>query len=59
MEITNNNGETVLGRQNITLNSTLTEFEMEFIPSQTFTLGNVRYYSEHRKLPPLLLNQFR
>lgn len=39
MEITNNNGETVLGRQNITLNSTLTEFEMEFIPSQTFTLG--------------------
>ncbi|OQC10409.1 MAG: Carbohydrate binding domain protein [Tenericutes bacterium ADurb.Bin087] len=39
MEVTNNNGETVLARNDITLTTTLTDYTMEFTPSQTFTLG--------------------
>ncbi len=41
MEVTNNNGETVLGREDINVVATDTTFTMEFIPTQNFTQGKV------------------
>ncbi len=41
MEATNNNGETVLARQNIDLTSVEQTFTMTFTPSQDFTQGKV------------------
>lgn len=41
MEVTNNNGETVIGRQNINLTTSTQTFTMTFTPSQNFTQGKV------------------
>lgn len=41
MEVTNNNGETVIARQDINITSTEEVFTMTFTPSQTFSLGKV------------------
>jgi len=41
MEVTNNNGETVLGRQDITLSAVEETFTLSFTPSQDFERGKV------------------
>ncbi len=41
MEVTNNNGETVLGRQDITLSTATETFTLSFTPTETFDRGKV------------------
>ncbi len=41
VEASNNNGATVLVKETINITTTLTPFEVEFTPSETFTLGKI------------------
>lgn len=41
MEVTNNNGETVLGRQNINITTSEETFTLTFTPTETFNRGKV------------------